>query len=187
MAKTYKEKLKELYNKIKTIKNIEIIVAVIVIAVIILLYSVLSTDSPGGNTSTTDYTEESENEYSLTEQVEAELVKVLSQIDGAGEVDIIITYTGTSEKVIANTKSTHTSTSGGSVSTSTSTVTETPIVINSNGASKLYVIKELMPDIKGVVVVAEGAKNAKVRLELMRAVQTILDINANSIEIFAMK
>jgi stage III sporulation protein AG len=44
-----------------------------------------------------------------------------------------------------------------------------------------------MPDIKGVVVVAEGANNIKLRLELLRATTTALSIDENKVEIFKMK
>ncbi len=186
MAKTIKEKLKALVDKVKTIKNIEIIIAIVAIAVIILLYSLFTVDKAKPKVKNQTATN---TELCLTDEVEQKLCKVLSQINGAGKVEVMITYTGSAEKVIANTTSTHTNTSnsGGSISTSTSTVTQTPIIITSNGASGLYVTKQLMPEIVGVIVVAEGANNARVRLELMRAVQTILDINANNIEIFAMK
>lgn len=186
MAKAYKEKAKAFFDKLKAIKNIEIIIAVVVIATLILLYSLITTDKKKVEKVNVS---DNNQEISLTDEVERRLSDVLSKIDGAGKVEVMITYSGSTEKVIANTRSTHTNTSSssGSITTSTSTVTETPIIISSNGSSRLYVIKEIMPKVTGVIVVAEGASNARVRLELMRAVQTILDINANSIEIFAMK
>lgn len=186
MARNYKEKFKDLIDKIKSVKNIEIIVAVVLIAALILGYSLITTDKKKVQTQKTI---EQNQEMSLTDEVEKKLADVLSKIDGAGKVEIMVTYKGSTEKVIANTKSTHSNSSNGSgsINTSTSTITETPIVISSNGSSRLYVLKEIMPEVTGAIVVAEGASNARVRLELMRAVQTILDINANSIEIFAMK
>ena len=187
MGKSYKTKIKEFYLKLKTIKNIEIIIAVIVIALIILLYSLISVNKKNDVKISSAVNEK--QEMSLTAEVERKLTEVLSQIDGAGKVKVMITYSSSPEKIIANTKSTHTNTtsSSGSVTTSTSTVTETPIIISSSGKSELYIIKEIMPQVVGVIVVAGGADNARVRLDLMRAVQTILNINANSIEIFAMK
>ncbi|MDD4316165.1 MAG: hypothetical protein PHC84_03270 [Clostridia bacterium] len=186
MAKSYKEKFREIYGRLKAVKNIEIIIAVIVIALLLLGYSLISSDRKK-NAETEAPTEGSALE--MTEQVERRLEQVLSQISGAGMVEVMITYSGSTEKVIANTKSTHTNSSSGSgsINNSTSTVTETPIIVSSNGSSKLYVTKEIMPEVKGVIVVAQGAKNARVRLELMRAVQTVLNVSANSIEIFAMK
>jgi stage III sporulation protein AG len=187
MAKTYKEKFKEIYVRLKGIKNIEIIVAIIAIALLILGYSLITSEKKTKDKDS--YPTAAQESLEMTKQLEMRLAQVLSQINGAGSVEVMITYSGSTEKVIANTKSTHTNTSSGSgaVNTSTSTVTETPIIINSNGSSKLYVTKEIMPEVKGVIVVAQGAGSAKVRLELMRAVQTVLNVSANNIEIFAMK
>lgn len=186
MAKTYKEKFKDIYVRLKGIKNIEIIVAIIAIALLILGYSLISSEKK----KTADTQPQiQESSVEMTKHLELQLSQVLSQINGAGAVEVMITYSGSTEKIIANTKSTHTnsSTGSGAINTSTSTVTETPIIINSNGSSRLYVTKEIMPDVKGVIVVAQGAGSAKVRLELMRAVQTVLNVSANNIEIFAMK
>ena len=41
-----------------------------------------------------------------------------------------------------------------------------------------------MPQIIGVIVVAEGADNPKVRMNILSAVSTALDIDKNSIQIF---
>lgn len=61
------------------------------------------------------------------------------------------------------------------------------------GAGKVRVLtsKEAIADgaekITGVIVVAEGAEDIKVRMELIRAVSRALNVDANAIEIFAMK
>lgn len=185
MANLKNDKLKTFFAKVKAVKNIEIIIAVVVLALIILVYSFVTTNK----NNTVDTPTASETYEDMTAQLQNELARVLSNINGAGKVEVLITFDGTTEKVIANTKSVHTNSTNGSgeVISTTTTTTETPIIISSNGSSKLYVIEEKMPQIKGVIIVAEGAKNAKIRLELMRAAQTVLNVNANSIEIFAMK
>ena len=68
-----------------------------------------------------------------------------------------------------------------------STVTQTPVVVTNNGKSELIVVKELMPKILGVVVVAEGASNIKTRLALLSATATALNVDADIIEIFTKK
>ena len=108
MGKSYKTKIKEFYLKLKTIKNIEIIIAVIVIALIILLYSLISVNKKNDVKISSAVNEK--QEMSLTAEVERKLTEVLSQIDGAGKVKVMITYSSSPEKIIANTKSTHTNT-----------------------------------------------------------------------------
>ena len=75
---------------------------------------------------------------------------ILSQIEGAGRVSVMITY----EK-------------------------------NDYAAEASAEAGE--PKIKGVIIVAEGAQDVAVRLNLIRAAQTVLDIKSDTIEVFVMK
>ena len=59
-----------------------------------------------------------------------------------------------------------------------STNDKTVMVNEQGGSSKPVVIKEINPEIKGVIVVAEGARNSKIKKKLSEAVQTVLDIPA---------
>lgn len=51
---------------------------------------------------------------------------------------------------------------------------------------KPVILKEIEPKVKGVVVVAQGANDARVKLELYKAVMTLLGVESSDIEIFAM-
>ena len=94
---------------------------------------------------------------------------------------VMITYAGTGDKITAETTNTHTTTTNGSTSsTTTTTTTSSPIL----SGSDVVILQEKMPEIKGVIVVAEGASDMKVKLKLMQATATVLGINANSIQIF---
>ena len=106
---------------------------------------------------------------------------VLSKIEGVGEVDVLITFSSSVEQVTANTQNSHsTTTSNQNNSTTTSTTTSSPIISNQN----VIVLQEKMPEIIGVIVVAEGADNPKVKINILSAVSTALDIDKNSIQIF---
>ncbi|MDR2267053.1 MAG: hypothetical protein LBE09_05680 [Christensenellaceae bacterium] len=177
-------KLKELIKKARAIKNIEIIVAVSVVCVIVLVVTAFNKDK--GTT-----TESEKNvgvSQTITLSLETRLAAILSEIDGAGTVKVLIAFDGTPEIVTANTTNSHKNTASSSTSQTVSdTETISPIVVNNNGRSELIIIKEIMPDIKGVIIVAKGASNIKVRLELLRAAQAALGLGANMIEVFAMK
>ncbi len=168
------EKLKQIFAKIKSVKNIEIIIGLVIIAVMIIIYSNVSaakekTDAaPGG-------------EATLTNNLETRLADILGEIEGAGEVKVMITYAGTGDKITAETTNTHTTTTNGSTSSTTTTTTTSSPVLS---GSDVVILQEKMPEIKGVIVVAEGASDMKVKLKLMQATATVLGINANSIQIF---
>lgn len=169
-------KLKELFQKIKTIKNYEIILSLLIIAVVLLIYfSINDTDA-----NKKDVTIESSS-VTLTDGLENRLAEILSQIDGVGEVGVLITFSSTVEQVTATTENNHsTTTSNGSNSTTTSTNTSSPIISNQS----VIVLQEKMPEIIGVIVVAEGANDLKVKLNILNAVSTALDIDKNSIQIY---
>jgi stage III sporulation protein AG len=172
---TIEEKVKgsNFFNKLKSIKHLEIILALVVVAIILLIYA-FTLDNKAKEQKDNDKT--SYDLYAIEDKLEV----ILSEIDGAGKVSVLIYFDGTTEIVTAD--NVETTTSGD--------VTEenrTPILINDNGSSDPIIIKEKMPEIKGVVVVAEGANNIKVRLELIRATTTALSIDEDKVEIFKMK
>ena len=91
--------------------------------------------------------------------VESRLENILSKINGVGNVKVMIYY----ENSLNNSESNSINFTNGFSSSSKS------------------------QEIKGVIVVAEGASDMNVKVQLLRAVETILSINADCIEIFTMK
>lgn len=169
------EKLKEWTKKLKSIKNYEIIISLIIICIVLLIYF-----SVNGDGKKEEKVAESVN-ISLTDGLEERVGNVLSKIEGVGEVDVLITFSSSAEQVTANTQNSHsTTTSNQNNSTTTSTTTSSPIISNQN----VIVLQEKMPEIIGVIVVAEGADNPKVKINILSAVSTALDIDKNSIQIF---
>ena len=113
--------------------------------------------------------------------IENKLIDVLSAVDGAGQVSVMITVDGSPELVYANEKDQTSSTnSSGSVTTATYS---SPIIVNANGSSTALVMTEILPKVKGVIVVASGAGNVATKLDLLNAVSTLLDISTNQVTI----
>ncbi|MEG1613302.1 MAG: hypothetical protein RR357_03945 [Clostridia bacterium] len=175
----------EIFYRFKKIKNIELIISIILIAIALLVYaSTLGKDKKVSQTTSGN----TEAGY-LNDEVRLE--SILSTISGAGKVRVLITYDGTTELVTAIEEKINTTTreddSGGSNLKSTTTdETTSPILITVDGKTTPMVVKELSPKIQGVIIVAEGANSIKVRLELLRAASTALNIEQNKIEIFTM-
>lgn len=110
-----------LFQKLKNIKHIEIIIAVIFAIIIMLIYL-----SSLGSTKTT-----SSNQTDL----ESRLCSILEDLEGVGEVSVLINYLDEEE-----TKA-------------------------------------------GIVVVASGADDISVRLQILKAVETVLNLPTTNIEI----
>lgn len=164
------------FTKIKTIKHIEIIILVIFAAVILLImfgFSGGSDTSSGSSTSLADY----------QKSLEKQLSETLSKIDGAGKVNAMITFEVGAEQVLAYSTDKQTNTSTDNGKTTSSTTERNQIVLI---GGKPVILYEVQPKIKGVLIVAEGAENVKVKIEISKAVSTILNVDPKYIEIFSM-
>lgn len=126
-----------------------------------------------------------------TKNMEQRLTAILENIDGAGRVQVMITLKSTAEQVIEkdDTYSESRSTSGesgddGVISDSVSRSEST--VYNSASGGSPYVIKELQPEIEGVLVVAEGADHESTLNEITYAVQVLFDVPVHKIKVVKM-
>jgi len=118
---------------------------------------------------------------SYTAELERKLAYTLSQIQGAGSVTVQITAKSTGRKeYAADTQRTTRSTIEESTDDTRQTTEEqeqTSIVQqNRNGTQQALLVEETAPELTGVLVVAEGANNAAIQEQLMRAVSALLQI-----------
>ena len=128
-------KFSGLWKRLKSIKHIEVIIAVL-FALIVLLVYFSSTANPEANRQNIS------SNSTYTSQVEAKLETLLSKIDGAGKIDVMV-------------------------------------MCESEGVQP----EDQIPSIKSAVVVASGASDVFVRLEIIKAVEALLKIDAKNIEV----
>lgn len=83
-----------------------------------------------------------------------------------------------------NTSSSESQNGGEASRSSQMNETSQPATYNSADGNEPIVLYEKEPTIRGVIVVAEGAADVTVRLDLQRAVRAVLDIPVSAIEIF---
>lgn len=187
---------KELWESIKKIKHIEIIVAVLIIAVILCLYastpgSFLSSGKNNAPAQESVSTDTAIPEKTGEMDTEQRLAALLSNMEGAGKVEVMITYETGPELVPAmdrnEMRTTSTEQDGNSTSQTQQTeVQERPMTVDGPDGSEPMVLYQETPEIKGVIVIAEGAADIEVYMNLERAVMTILNIKASQVEVFAM-
>ena len=111
-----------------------------------------------------------EPEGSYARQTEKRLAAVLSQIEGAGEVEVFLTVRSEGELVVATETTEH---ADGSVTTS-------PVL----SGGEPIVLEECLPAVTGVLIVAEGADDLSVRFNLLEAAASVLDINQSLIKVY---
>lgn len=156
-------------------KNLYII---LIIGIIILISSNIFSVSK-------DKTSSSMQHESITYSVENEekrLEDILSKVHGAGKTEVMITYDSGIEKVpVQNSKVNKSIASddfnvGGETET-TDISEEKEIVMNGSGNTQTpFVLKEINPRVRGVLVLAEGADNTDVCFNLTNAVAAVLDV-----------
>jgi stage III sporulation protein AG len=127
-------------------------------------------------------------------QLELELKNILSKIHGAGNVDVLVTLDSDEEVVAAmDTVQSETTTnekdSNGGTRTTIQSETNNKIVTSqtTSGENQPMILKKVMPEIRGVVVVADGAKDSNVQYELMTSVETALGIPAYKVKVVSSK
>ena len=145
-----------------------------------------------GSISTLTGNEYLSEEQIYTAQMEEKLISVLEKLDGAGAVEVLITLEASEEKIVekdvpvvrSNTE--ETDSAGGTRTVSNVDMGESTVFANMDNESVPYVIKTLSPKIEGVVVLAEGAGNGTVSLDISEAVQVLFGIEAHKIKVMKM-
>ena len=164
---------------------------VLIVVVVGLILIVLPLGGGSGKTSSADgsaaASESMEPDFSLPEQ-EERMADALSQIDGAGSVTVVLTLKSGVEKVLATDQQTTTKTGGGDTGDNENDSSETTVII-SNGSSVQTPIplKYIYPQYLGALIVAEGADNPTVKLELTQAVSGLLGLGTDKITVIKMK
>lgn len=182
------KKFNELFNDTekKKLKPLIFLAGICVLALVAI--SVMPDGKKGEADVTTDAEVNTSSAEKENQDLEAKLKQILSSINGAGDVDVMITYTSSEEIVPAYNSNTTTETtkeqdsSGGERTTTSSTENKTMITSNSNDP---VILKTSEAEIKGVIVVSSGANDPQVKELLYDAVKTSLQISGHQVEIYA--
>lgn len=125
--------------------------------------------------------------------LEKKLETILSQMDGAGAVQVMITLQSSEEKVVEKdqpvnrSETNETDSQGGTREISTIDQGESTVFGQGEGGSQPYVVKVLQPRVEGVLVLAQGAGTGSVSKNISEAIQALFDIDAHKIRVVKMK
>lgn len=135
---------------------------------------------------TTTATDEREN-------LENQLKRILQQVEGVGMVDVAITLESTGSKTVEKDtpdSSSSSQKSGGGESEKSenrSIQEETVYLEDADGTKTPYVIKETMPEVRGVLVIAQGADDLSIVEEIKEAAMALFHLDAHKIKVMKMK
>lgn len=129
--------------------------------------------------------------FSLEEELEEKLENVLSQISGAGTVAVNITLDTGTKYIYArnnndsNKKILEEDKAGGVRETEQHEQRSEIVILDQGGASEAVIKNKIRPQIRGVLVVAEGAVDSKIKADLIDAVKVGLGIKSYKIKVLA--
>lgn len=163
--------------------------------------SFLQSDTKSGKsgyTKSKEKKEESVNSDSeqtqYAQEMEKKLEELLEQVEGVGEVKVMVTLAASTEEVTLKdtpyTKDTvnETDARGGSRSSVSVSQEENSILVeDEQGRNVPYVTKTIEPKIEGIVVLAQGADTAEVKNEIIEAVEVLFSVATHKIKVMKLR
>ncbi len=169
----FKDKNK-IASKIKSIKSEYVVILIIaILAAYFLVSGVLNKKSE--EKTTTTFAEITDAD-SYCDYLEVKLKNCLESIDGVGKVNITVTVNGEIEKIYATETVTTSGAQGEKVTENVVTVSGKPLLV-----------KEIYPEIVGIVIVADGGNNSVVKAKIIDAVTTCVSVDYSQILILKRK
>ncbi|MDR3210006.1 MAG: stage III sporulation protein AG [Oscillospiraceae bacterium] len=156
-------------------------------AVVIMIFGVMLLTLPtgGGRDAPEPSAAPPDDAFSLRE-TEARIAAALAQIDGAGRVTVVLTLKSGGASELATDKSyTEKSTNG---TPSDREQREDTVIVGAGGSvQNPVVVRQGYPEYQGALVVADGAGDAGVKLELTRAVAALTGLGTDRITVTRMR
>lgn len=125
---------------------------------------------------------------------EEKLEENLRCVEGAGKVRVLINLKESEEQILArdgreeSSDTVEEDAAGGSRHVSESRTDKAVIrTVDERGQNVPLVVKTISPSVEGVVVIAQGADQARVRRDIIEAIQVLFDVDMNRISIIKMK
>lgn len=178
--------LKKYIDKIMLSKDkTKYIVIIGMIGILLIATSTLipkSSDGRNENSSLKNVNVTTEN---YVAQLEKKINSMISQIEGVGSSDVVITLENGVENVYANSER-RTSDCNENISGKSTNRNDTQhdvVIIDGSSGKQALVIKQKEPTVKGVVVVCEGADNSVIVNRVTDAVTKSLNIKTNRISV----
>ncbi|MBE6048433.1 MAG: stage III sporulation protein AG [Clostridium sp.] len=191
------EKIKKVFNDNKNFSNIAAIILVLIF--ILIAINILKPKLTTATMASNNINSENENSKSKAEKASYEeeqkeqLVSILKKIEGCGNVDCMLTFSSGEVKVPAydetkqNNVTEENDKDGGKRTTTQNSDNSKVVMSNKDGSNEPFILETQKPKVVGVVVVADGAKDVRVKADIEKAVINLYDLPANKVNVYSMK
>lgn len=190
-------------NNKKKIENLVFFIVVLIITIVVI--NVIWNGNKKTNNQETNIDNkklaESQNTLSGTSDIqnsntqnelETKLEKILSKIQGVGEVQVCINYQESAEVVAmynenSKTSSTEETDTSGGIRKIEETDTQKDIIYKEDNGEKTPITKKVVqPKIEGAIITAKGANNAETKTNIIQAVEAVTGLATHKIQVFEM-
>ena len=198
-----KEKFQQLINKTggnskRKLENLVVFLIILVITCIAINY-IWGNDTKKQSQNVVDSEkvlakqEEVNMESENKNDMEEELENILSNINGVGNVKVLLTYSQTSTIVpmydedLVESNIEETDTEGGVRKTTETNSKKSIIYKESSGEKEPITQSVITPKVEGAIITAQGANNIDVKTNIVQAVEAVTGLATHKIQVFEMK
>ncbi len=198
----FQEKIKELIvqkddgNSKKKIENLVVLIIILIVTVL-CVNSIWNKDNKQksyiNETTTKQLADKSEKNETENYDLQKNIENILSNMEGVGRVNVLITYSESSQTVaMYNENSKDSSTEEKDDKGATRIIkqvdTNKDIIYKEVNGEKIPITqKTINPKIEGAVVTAEGATNSTVKSNIIQAVEAATGLATHKIQVFEMR
>ena len=173
--------IKELF---KTEKRVRVLAILGVPGILLLGLSELL-PNPRSNKSAKEPKSQTETkETDFCSQTEQKLSALITQMEGAGRVQVMLTMESSDEKIYASDEKNNVKNDG---DTEQKSFDSKYVLVDSDTGDTGILLKTNAPKVKGVIIVCDGGGNPSVVNQITNAVSAALGIGANRISVLKMK
>lgn len=154
----------------------------------------VSTAGELAGTATSEASPQSETTQSYERELEKRLEEILSLVEGAGKVKVMLTVKYGKEIIAAQDTDVTESVNeekdneGGTRNVQSKSEKDTFVMLRqSNGEDYPLILKEIEPQVEGVIIIAEGGDDIAVKDALVRATYTVSGAQAHKVQVFKMQ
>lgn len=128
-------------------------------------------------------------EWEYAAYLEERLEQTLSGMEGAGKVKVMITLQASEELVVekdepvSRSNTSESDSAGGSRVVTEMESAETTVYHTVGDESEPYVVKTILPQVEGIVVLAQGAGSGSVNANITELVQALFGVDAHKIKV----
>ena len=191
-------------NSKKKIENLVFLIVLVIVTVVIIntiwngekkTNKEQTNNDASKQLAITDSQNLNQNQIQSSEEknLEIRLEEILAQIQGVGEVNVLLNYSESSEVVAmynetsrsSNTQ--ETDTEGGTRNIQETDIQKDIIYQEDNGEKVPITQKIVQPKIEGAIITAKGANQANIKANIIQAVEAVTGLATHKIQVFEMQ